>query len=310
VDLEEIIAFNKAHIRSKEAEVLAILAEFTVPARRRMDAERDRGLVPPESWTLFIHPDDRVAAWLTIKRCTTLLFDLYAVAAITYVIDAEPFISLLPSIGERVRLKLGTIDKDEAGVRSLQWESVAWQREKPTMLRRFFKWLISLVAEPTDNAGSGPVDSRAQILTGGADDSLRSSNANISGAPDVPLGKPPRAGDPRGDGTNHRKESAHPVVTKAEEAATMALAADTGLGIDRSALVEDFLLRCNQEPDLPEKLLKKHIWSAVGHSGPRQFQYWQASDDKATAEDQRNFGRILAMPPADFVALLKKMGQI
>jgi hypothetical protein len=99
-------------------------------------------------------------------------------------------------------------------------------------------------------------------------------------------------------------------VTKAEEAATMALAADTGLGIDRSALVEDFLLRCNQEPDLPEKLLKKHIWSAVGHSGPRHFQYWQASDDKATAEDQRNFGRILAMPPADFVALLKKMGQI
>ena len=147
VDLEEILAFNKAHIRSKEAEVLAILAEFTVPARRRMAAERDRGLVPPESWTLFIHPDDRVAARLTIKRCTTLLFDLYAVAAITYVIDAEPFISLLPSIGERVRLKLGTIDKDEAGVRSLQWESVAWQREKPTMLRRFFKWLISLVAE-------------------------------------------------------------------------------------------------------------------------------------------------------------------
>ena len=44
---------------------------------------------------------------------------------------------------------------------------------------------------------------------------------------------------------------------------------------------------------------------ASGHSSARQFQYWQEQSDKATAADDRTFRRILGMPPAEFIALLK-----
>ena len=77
-------------------------------------------------------------------------------------------------------------------------------------------------------------------------------------------------------------------------------------GTDRSALVYDFLQRCNQEPDLPEKIRKTHIWRSVEHGTGRQFQYWQKRDPAATGEDERNFGRTLAMEPGEFVALLRK----
>ena len=88
-------------------------------------------------------------------------------------------------------------------------------------------------------------------------------------------------------------------------------AATSGVRAKRIQLVNDFLLRCLQETQ--HKLLKKHIWSAVGHRSPRQFQYWQAGDDRsrgkirgATDQDDQNFRRILAMAPADFEKLLKK----
>jgi hypothetical protein len=58
------------------------------------------------------------------------------------------------------------------------------------------------------------------------------------------------------------------------------------------------------------KVNRRHVWLAVGHTAARQFQFWQASDPKATAQDDQNFRRILAMSPADFEALLKKKGII
>jgi hypothetical protein len=72
---------------------------------------------------------------------------------------------------------------------------------------------------------------------------------------------------------------------------------------NRRALVEDFILRCRQ--NTPLQVNRTHIWLAVGHKAPKQFERWQASDPKATKQDDENFRRILAMQPADFVELLK-----
>ncbi|HTQ54029.1 MAG TPA: hypothetical protein VMI94_06180 [Bryobacteraceae bacterium] len=86
--------------------------------------------------------------------------------------------------------------------------------------------------------------------------------------------------------------------------------ADSVRDTDRRALVDAFLLQCNREPDLDEKVIRRHIWRAVGHKHPRQFQHWQAQDSRATESDYQNFGRILSMNPADFVTLLKRIGLI
>jgi hypothetical protein len=77
-------------------------------------------------------------------------------------------------------------------------------------------------------------------------------------------------------------------------------------GCERAVLVDDFLGRCNREAGLEVELVRKHISLAVGHKYPRQFQYWQASDPRATAADNRNFGRILRMTPAEFVKVLRE----
>ena len=74
------------------------------------------------------------------------------------------------------------------------------------------------------------------------------------------------------------------------------------------AAVDAFILKCKTE--LSVRVNRKHIWRAVGHTTARQFQFWQASDPKATAQDTQNFRRILAMNPTDFEALLKKKGII
>lgn len=79
-------------------------------------------------------------------------------------------------------------------------------------------------------------------------------------------------------------------------------------GGNRRAAVEAFILKCQQETSL--KVSRTHIWKAAGHSTARQFQFWQASDPKATAQDDQNFRRILAMKPTDFIALLRKKGII
>ena len=81
--------------------------------------------------------------------------------------------------------------------------------------------------------------------------------------------------------------------------------ATTDQGSER-LMVDDFLLQCNRESDAGLKVIRKHIWLAAGHTNPRQFQYWQERSDKATAEDDRNFHRLLRMAPAEFIALLKK----
>ncbi len=74
----------------------------------------------------------------------------------------------------------------------------------------------------------------------------------------------------------------------------------------RGELVTNFLIRCNQEVAGDSRITKQHIWRAAGYKQGRQFYYWQAGSDKATAEDKRTFSRILAMPPSYFVALLRK----
>lgn len=84
--------------------------------------------------------------------------------------------------------------------------------------------------------------------------------------------------------------------------------ADGGDSDDRRAAVEAFLRRGSHEPDLPVRLTKTHIWRAARHTTSRQFEHWQANDGKATGADDQNFGRIIAMPPTAFVALLRGMG--
>lgn len=86
------------------------------------------------------------------------------------------------------------------------------------------------------------------------------------------------------------------------------LAVTTDPVMDRTKMVDDFLLQCNLESAAGRKVLRKHIWLAVGHTHARQFQYWQERNDKATEEDDRSFRRILRMPPPEFIALLKKKG--
>jgi hypothetical protein len=84
--------------------------------------------------------------------------------------------------------------------------------------------------------------------------------------------------------------------------------ATTDLGEDRTKMVDDFLVQCNRESAPGFKVIRKHIWLAAGHAHARQFQYWQARNDKTTDEDHRNFRRILCMPPSEFIALLKNKG--
>lgn len=74
-------------------------------------------------------------------------------------------------------------------------------------------------------------------------------------------------------------------------------------GGDRRAAVDAFIRKCEQQ--LSRKLNREDIWRAAKHKTARQFQYWQKSDPKATAQDNRNFRRILAMNPTDFETLLK-----
>ena len=72
--------------------------------------------------------------------------------------------------------------------------------------------------------------------------------------------------------------------------------------------MDAFILKCEQEISL--KVIRAYIWRAAGHKTARQFQFWQASDPKATAQDDQNLRRILAMNPTDFESLLKKKGII
>jgi hypothetical protein len=77
--------------------------------------------------------------------------------------------------------------------------------------------------------------------------------------------------------------------------------------------VDSFLVDCNRNSST--RVRKTHIWKHVGHSSPRQFEYWQADEDRipgttrgATAQDDLNFRRVLSMAPKDFVAVLQQRG--
>lgn len=122
------------------------------------------------------------------------------------------------------------------------------------------------------------------------------------------------------------KETAHQFVNKnlteaegARDGATMktfakAPASAISPTSDRNAVIDAFLAKCNADLGAEPRIIKKHIWQAAGHTHPRQFQYWQAGEDRApennrgaTEQDERNFRRILNMSPEDFRVLLRKM---
>ena len=86
------------------------------------------------------------------------------------------------------------------------------------------------------------------------------------------------------------------------EAIPAELAVNGGDG--KREMVDAFILRCKK--GLSVRVSRKSIWRAVGHTTARQFQFWQASHRKATAQDDQNFQRILAMNPTEFEAVLKK----
>jgi hypothetical protein len=70
----------------------------------------------------------------------------------------------------------------------------------------------------------------------------------------------------------------------------------------RRAQIDAFLQICNRLS--ARRIHRRHIWLAVEHSTGRQFEYWQACNSKATAEDGINFARVLVMEPVNFLALL------
>jgi hypothetical protein len=76
----------------------------------------------------------------------------------------------------------------------------------------------------------------------------------------------------------------------------------------RREIVNDFLEACNQVPGVRRKIIQKDIWTVARHQSPRQFQYWVAGDDKATATDDRVFPRLLEMTPEQFVKKLAQRG--
>jgi hypothetical protein len=75
---------------------------------------------------------------------------------------------------------------------------------------------------------------------------------------------------------------------------------------NRRSIVDNFLKECSKIAG--SKIMRKHIWMALGHKTARQFEYWQCVSHKATQADQTNFNRILSMNPSDFVALVLRIG--
>lgn len=113
------------------------------------------------------------------------------------------------------------------------------------------------------------------------------------------------------------KEPVHPdeKCTKAlvhADPEVNALAAMVADG-SRRELVDAFLAKCNQVSSV--RIIRADIWRSVGHGHARQFEYWQAGEDRlagttrgATKQDNQNFLRILAMKPEEFLARLQKPG--
>jgi hypothetical protein len=292
VDLEEILGRNNAHIRAKEAEARGVLAEWAGPVGERVDRlKRQFGVfLHIQEKSRLITPTEEANYRMGKTHSTRLLFDAYAEMAFDLVLEPVAFIALLGPIRARVRTTLTVIDEHEASLRGLDWERRAWQRPQPAANpgASVFTHELAITIRR--------VWSRVKALC--SPNPVLTAAVNSVHPSDHPA-----------DVKRLQAEAVSEPLTSTGAVSTTRMAVvlnGSGVG-DRSAMVEDFLLRCNQEPDLPEKIIKKHIWGAVGHKSPRQFQYWQASDDKATVEDQTNFSRTLALQPSEFVAQLKRM---
>ena len=101
------------------------------------------------------------------------------------------------------------------------------------------------------------------------------------------------------------RQIAPPVERPATRPDGSATPAPVVTSLTRRARVDDFLTRCNREYTGPDKLIRKDIWTLV-HQTPTQFERWQREDKKATDADRRNYGRILAMTPHDFIEAVTK----
>lgn len=103
--------------------------------------------------------------------------------------------------------------------------------------------------------------------------------------------------------TQHEIPSAVNANFSEPESQTRTLAPTFTLAEQRKKQVSDFLEKCNEISDL--KIFRKHIWQQIGHTASRQFEYWQKGDSRASAADDKNFYRVLKMPPENFIASLK-----
>ena len=308
MDLSDLLAAATAQIQATEAEALAILTRHMDAAERVLKSAiaANDGIDPGPldldvGGVKFARPEARAILDRGKREATRLLFDSYAATVFSHVLDPDSFIALLPAIRERVGTVLldRGIDGNEAELCKLEWVKRAWERERSsseapshtsaepgrptipnswTKLKSLLRRCFRKSTEARDDGNSRTEGLRDPVVCD--DQTLRPTQQDESDAEEEPA-----FGD---------------------EPATPAAVADGNEQLDLSAIVDTFLERCNQEPDLDEKIIRKHIWRAVGHKHARQFQYWQSGSDKATDEDDRNFRRILSMEPRDFIALLKQ----
>ena len=294
MDLEEILALKNSHIRSKEAEARGILAAWAGPVSETLERlKRQFGVfLPIQDMGRLISPTEEANYRLGKTQSTRLLFDAYAETVFGVISEPEEFIALLGPIRERVQLTLTVIDKHEAELRELDWHRPAWKRQES---------LSSHTASVlTRTWANGIRKAWSRMKAFWAPNPVLADASKVVDTPDSVAGIKPSPSEAASD----------PLPTTGGAPAQTAVIQNGSPGVDRSAKVDDFLVRCNQEPGLPERLYKKHIWASVGHKSPRQFQYWQAGDAAATAEDEKNFGRILAMSPSAFIAQLKRSNLI
>ena len=160
--------------------------------------------------------------------------------------------------------------------------------------------LLQEIASGSTAKESDPVRDRYPLKSTGPKADTRPSAESQD--PSMEESAQPAAAEPPViDSSNAPKSSTSSSHASPLSDGDLVTAAESG----RAAIVDDFLVRCNLEPGLEVELVRKHISLAFGHKYPRQFQYWQACDPRATAADNQNFGRILRMTPAEFVKALR-----